>query len=63
MYWQQTSNNTAMEPVAMAMGSPENQYLCQQIPQLEEFNDTGWIESTIQASELQLVTGGSPFLV
>jgi len=47
----------------MSMGSPENQYLCQQIPQLEEFNDTGWIESTIQASELQLVTGDSPFLV
>jgi len=57
-----------MEQVGMTMESLDSQGPGQQLPQLPEFNDSQWfLESTIQDSELELISSSAvgiatPFL-
>ena len=56
------------QQVGMAMESLDSQCPIQQLPQLPEFNDPPWLlESTIQDSELELISSSAddiatPFL-
>jgi len=57
-----------MGSVVMATEPSDYQCFSQQLPQLPAFTDTQWLESTIQASDLELIsspgdTASTPFLL
>jgi len=52
----------------MATESSDYQCLSQQLPQLPAFNDTQWLESAIQGSDMELMSSAcdiapTPFLL
>jgi len=51
-----------MEPVIMVTESTNRQHSSEQIPQLPEFSDTEWIDSTMQAISADEIPSSSLLL-